>query len=169
MDNKAGSPFGLARVMGWASVVKKMQFSKDCSEEVAKGWIQKADTIADLAVKINLNPKNLTKAVDKWNDACDKGLDTEFGRSAANLGPIKQGPFYAMRISLGILNTQGGPKRNAKAQIVDPDDKPIPRLYSAGELGSMYSFLYNGGGNIGECLAFGRIAGRNAAAEKPWK
>ena len=68
-----------------------------------------------------------------------------------------------------ILNTQGGPKRNVKAQIVDPDDKPIPRLYSAGELGSMYSFLYNGGGNVGECLAFGRIAGRNAAAEKPWK
>ncbi len=169
MDNKAGSPFGLARVMGWASVVKKMQFSKDCSDEVAKGWIQKADTIADLAAKINVNPKNLTKTVDKWNDACNKGVDAEFGRSATNLGPIKQGPFYAMRLSLGILNTQGGPKRNAKAQIVDPDDKPIPRLYSAGELGSMYSFLYNGGGNIGECLAFGRIAGRNAAAEKPWK
>jgi succinate dehydrogenase/fumarate reductase flavoprotein subunit len=41
--------------------------------------------------------------------------------------------------------------------------KPIPGLYSAGELGSIYSFLYQGGGNIGECFAFGRIAGRNAA------
>jgi hypothetical protein len=28
--------------------------------------------------------------------------------------------------------------------------------------------LYQGTGNIGECLAFGRIAGRNAAAEAPW-
>ena len=44
----------------------------------------------------------------------------------------------------------------------------IPRLYSAGELGSIYSYLYQGTGNIGECLAFGRIAGRNAAAEQPW-
>ena len=44
---------------------------------------------------------------------------------------------------------------------------PIPRLYSAGELGSIYSFNYNAGGNVGECFAFGRIAGRNAAKEKP--
>ena len=172
MDDKqkaSGTPFGLARVMGWAGVVKKVQFSKDCSDEVAKGWIIKADTIADLASKISVTPEKLQKTVDKWNDSCAKGVDAEFGRPAAHLGPIKQGPFYAMRLSLGILNTQGGPRRNVKAQIVDPDGTPIPRLYSAGELGSMYSYLYNGGGNVGECLAFGRIAGRNAVAEKPWK
>ena len=40
-----------------------------------------------------------------------------------------------------------------------PDGTPIPRLYSAGELGSIYSYLYQGTGNIGECLAFGRIPG----------
>ena len=34
--------------------------------------------------------------------------------------------------------------------------------------GSIYSYLSQGTGNIGECLAFGRIAGRNAAAEQPW-
>jgi len=44
----------------------------------------------------------------------------------------------------------------------------MARLYSAGELGSIYSYLYQGTGNIGECLAFGRISGRNAAAERPW-
>ena len=43
------------------------------------------------------------------------------------------------------------------------------RLYSAGELGSIYSYLYQGTGNIGECLAFGRVSGRNAAAETPWE
>ena len=50
-----------------------------------------------------------------------------------------------------------------RAQIVRPDGTPIPRLYSAGELGSIYSYLYQGTGNIGECLAFGRVSGRNAA------
>ena len=165
---KAGSPFNLNRVMGWATI-RNLQISKDNSDEVAKGWLQKADTIAELAGKINVAPENLQKTVDKWNEACGKGVDSEFGTHAKFLGPIKQGPFYAMRLTLGILNTQGGPRRNTRAQIVDPDDKPILRLYSAGELGSMYSFLYNGGGNVGECLAFGRIAGRNAAAEKPWK
>ena len=67
-----------------------------------------------------------------------------------------------------MLNTQGGPRRNEKGQIVRPNGTPIPRLYSAGELGSIYSYLYQGTGNIGECLAFGRISGRNAATETPW-
>jgi len=43
-----------------------------------------------------------------------------------------------------------------------------PRLYSAGELGSIHSYLYQGSGNLGECMAFGRISGRNAASEIPW-
>ena len=172
MDEKtrmAGSPFNFNRVMGWAGMVKKITISKDNSDEIAKGWFLKADTIAELAAKINIKAESLQKTVDKWNESCEKGSDVEFGRNVKTLGQIKQGPFYAMRLTLGILNTQGGPRRNTKAQIVDPDGMPIPRLYSAGELGSMYSYLYNGGGNLGECLAFGRIAGRNAAAEKNWK
>ena len=49
--------------------------------------------------------------------------------------------------------------------LIKPRRQGLTRLYSAGELGSIYSYLYQGTGNIGECLAFGRIAGRNAAAE----
>jgi predicted oxidoreductase len=85
------------------------------------------------------------------------------------LQPLGDGPYYAIELSPSMLNTQGGPRRDEKAQIVRPDGSPIPRLYSAGELGSIYSYLYQGTGNIGECLAFGRIAGRNAAAETPWE
>jgi succinate dehydrogenase/fumarate reductase flavoprotein subunit len=33
----------------------------------------------------------------------------------------------------------------------------------------MWGIIYQGAGNIGECIVYGRIAGRNAAAEKPWK
>ena len=57
------------------------------------------------------------------------------------------------------------PKHNGKAQTLDKDDKPIPRLYTPGELGSFFGFLYPGGSNIPEAIAFGRIAGENAAAE----
>jgi predicted oxidoreductase len=85
------------------------------------------------------------------------------------LCPIREAPFYAVELSPSMLNTQGGPRRDAGARVVQPDGSPIPRLYSAGELGSIYSYLYQGTGNIGECLAFGRIAGRNAAAEQPWR
>ena len=84
------------------------------------------------------------------------------------LNAFGNGPYYAVELSPSMINTQGGPRRNEKAEVLKPDGTPIPRLYSAGELGSIYSYLYQGTGNIGECLVFGRIAGRNAAAEARW-
>jgi succinate dehydrogenase/fumarate reductase flavoprotein subunit len=48
------------------------------------------------------------------------------------------------------------------------EGKPIPRLYAAGELGSFFGHLYQGGNNLPEALAFGRIAGERAAAENSW-
>jgi predicted oxidoreductase len=97
----------------------------------------------------------------------ETGEDTEFGRTLMFEG-FGEGPYYAVEMSPSMLNTQGGPRRNERAEVVRPNGRPIGRLYSAGELGSIYSYLYQGTGNIGECLAFGRIAGRNAAAQEAW-
>lgn len=48
------------------------------------------------------------------------------------------------------------------------DGDPIPRLYAAGEFGSDYGMLYpGGGGNLAECIAFGRIAAENGVMEDP--
>ena len=50
--------------------------------------------------------------------------------------------------------------------MLNPEGEPIPRLYASGELGSIFGQLYpGGGGNIAECIAFGRIAAENAAKE----
>lgn len=149
---------------GWTQVVEKCDWSDDNSAELAKGWIKKAETIEELAEIVGLDPTALAKTVTRWNEGCEVGQDSEHGRSMM-LNPIENGPFYAIEMSPSMLNTQGGPRRNEKAQIVRPGGAPIPRLYSAGELGSIYSYLYQGTGNIGECLAFGRIAARNAVAE----
>jgi len=46
------------------------------------------------------------------------------------------------------------------------DNKPIPHLYSAGELGSYYVDLYQGAGNMSECIFAGNTAGKNAAKAK---
>ena len=152
---------------GWTQIIEKYDWSADNSRELAKGWVKKGDSLAGLAAAVGLDPKTLAETVSRWNRACDAGHDPEFGRKLM-LQPIGDGPYYAIELSPSMLNTQGGPRRNEKAQIVRPDGTPIPRLYSAGELGSIYSYLYQGTGNIGECLAFGRIAGRNAAAETAW-
>jgi len=152
---------------GWTPMVERYDWSPDNGKELAQGWIKQAATIPALARTLGLPSAVLEETVARWNAHCQAGADADFGRTLM-LCPIQQAPFYAVELSPSMLNTQGGPRRNARSQIVRPDGRPIPRLYSAGELGSIYSYLYQGTGNIGECLAFGRIAGRNAATEQPW-
>jgi succinate dehydrogenase/fumarate reductase flavoprotein subunit len=152
---------------GWTQIVERYDWSVDNGVELAKGWIKSADSVAALASVIGLNAATLEDTVCRWNKFCDTKHDAEFGRTLM-MTPLANGPFYAIELSPSMLNTQGGPRRNEKGQIVRPDGTAIPRLYSSGELGSIYSYLYQGTGNIGECLAFGRVSGRNAAAERPW-
>jgi predicted oxidoreductase len=85
------------------------------------------------------------------------------------MAPIGALPYYALEMGLVLVNTQGGPKHNKYCQVLDPDDKPIPRLYATGELGSFFGFLYQPGTNYPEAWASGRIAGKQAASEKPFK
>jgi succinate dehydrogenase/fumarate reductase flavoprotein subunit len=153
---------------GWTQIVERYDWSEDNSAELARGWIRTADSLAALAAEMGLDADTLAATVSRWNRHCEARHDADFGRSLM-LSPIVERPFYAVELSPSMLNTQGGPRRNEKGQIVRPDGSPIARLYSAGELGSIYGYLYQGTGNIGECLAFGRVAGRNAAAETPWE
>jgi succinate dehydrogenase/fumarate reductase flavoprotein subunit len=152
---------------GWTQIVERYEWSPDNRAELANGWIKTAKSLPALAAILGLDPAMLADTVMRWNRGCDAKQDGEFGRRLM-LEPIAEGPFYAIELSPSMLNTQGGPRRNEKGQIVRPDGTPIARLYSAGELGSIYGYLYQGTGNIGECLAFGRVSGRNAAAETPW-
>ncbi len=127
-------------------------------------------TIPDGTNAPNFSSANLIAAVNQYNVDCAAGKgDTLFQRTALTMAPLQTPPYYALPLWVGGPNTQGGLQRNAKSQITDPYDNPIPRLYGNGENGSVYGFLYpTGGGDICELIAFGRIAGTNAAAETPW-
>jgi succinate dehydrogenase/fumarate reductase flavoprotein subunit len=153
---------------GWTQIIERYDWSENNSAELAKGWIKTADSLAVLASAVGLDADTLVDTVNRWNRSCYAKHDADFGRTLM-LAPVIEKPFYAVELSPSMLNTQGGPRRNEKGQIVRPDGTPIGRLYSAGELGSIYSYLYQGTGNIGECLAFGRVSGRNAVAETPWE
>jgi succinate dehydrogenase/fumarate reductase flavoprotein subunit len=152
----------------WFNANSGYTWSKDNSAEVTKGWILKADSVADLAAKMKVDPAVLKASIDKYNGFCNNKADADFGRPTANLIALQSGPLYAMQTYPATYNTQGGPRRNGKCQIIDAFGQPIPRLYSGGEMGSFYGWMYNGGGNNAEALVTGQIAARNAAAEKPW-
>ena len=101
-----------------------------------------------------------------FNKMANDGYDPAFFRAAETMRPFGEGPFYAIEMIQAFLNTQGGARRNARAEVVGTDGEPIPHLYSAGEFGGMTPYQYNGGGNMAECLIFGQLAGVGAAAEK---
>ena len=164
---RASRPLASKRKFGWFGWFSDYEWSRDNSKEIEKGWIIKGETIAELAAKLGMKPEDLGDTVTKYNDYCKKGEDPEFNRTKRGLVALEKGPYYAVKLYPTMVNTQGGPKRNPKCQIVDPFDQPIPRLYSAGEMGSFWGWMYNGGGNNAECLCTGQMAARHAVALKP--
>ena len=139
------------------------KWSHDNMAELSMGWIIKGETVGDLAEKIGITPSSLEKTVQRWNAHCSAGSDPDFGRNPLDQVPLDRPPFYAVRLFPGGPNTQGGPRRNSLAQVINPFGESIPGLYSAGECGSVYGMLYPvSGGNLAECIAFGRLAAENA-------
>jgi succinate dehydrogenase/fumarate reductase flavoprotein subunit len=143
---------------------RRFKWSQDNSEEIDQGWIQRGDTVGALAEQIGLDPDILTATVERYNASCRDGADADFGRTDG-LQALETLPFYAIKAEPCLLNTQGGPRRDARARILDVFGEPIPGLFGAGELGSIWSSLYPGSGNISEALIFGRIAGREASSQ----
>lgn len=174
----------ISRLAGLGAAGRTYTWSKDNSAEIQKGWIIRGDTLAELAKSLHMAPAILGETVSRWNKDVEDKRDTLFNRPVVSprterpeykdfvqhilSAAIERPPFYAVELYPCLLNTQGGPRRNERAQVLDSFGQPISRLYSAGELGSMWGMIYQGAGNISECLVFGRIAGRNAAGERPW-
>ncbi|WP_302962704.1 FAD-dependent oxidoreductase [uncultured Adlercreutzia sp.] len=125
-----------------------------------------ANSIAELEEALGIPAGKLQQTVTDFNKMAEEGYDPAFYRAAETMRAFGDGPFYAIEMIQAFLNTQGGARRNARAEVVGTDGEPIPHLYSAGEFGGMTPYQYNGGGNMAECLIFGSIAGANAAVEK---
>ena len=142
-------------------------------------------------------PSELKASVARFNGFAKTGVDADFRRgellydrmwhariwSFPNPGtkwplpkknptmyPIAgSGPYYAILLGAGTLDTNGGPVINAKAQVLDAWDHPIPGLFGAGNCiaSPTGAYYYAGGGTLGPAVAFGWIAGREAAAQAP--
>ncbi|MDA3624574.1 FAD-dependent oxidoreductase [Saccharopolyspora sp. WRP15-2] len=149
--------------VGWKLVVEGYRWSEDNSAEVAAGWLHRADTLAELAVALDVPADKLTATVEQYNAACAAGRDDAFGRPAATLAPVDQPPYYAYSSKPLLAWTNGGPRRDEHSRVLDPYGAVIPGLYAAGAVSSTYSWCKDGGFHIADAIVFGRIAGEHAA------
>jgi hypothetical protein len=139
---------------------------------------------------------NLKTTIARFNGFAESGNDEDFQRGQAaydsewhqvfspmkadsgwpanegpsiTMHPIRdEGPYYALILAAGALDTCGGPAIDGNAQVLDTHDQPIPGLYGAGNcIASPSGEAYWGAGHtLGLSMTFGFIAA-NAAHKEP--
>src|ERR1700722_1549823 len=140
-----------------------------------------ADTLEELVEQLDIDDKvQAVKTLHAYNAAArnaDEGFDPsrKDGVSTSGLTPEKTNwgirldapPFHAYSATGGITFTFGGVKVNENTQVMGTDWRPLKGLYACGEMiGGLFYDNYPAGTGLVSGATFGRIAGRNAAAEK---
>jgi tricarballylate dehydrogenase len=136
---------------------------------------EQADSIEELAAKLQLDPAALRKTVEDFNAACRPGsydhtvLDD---CRTDGLNPVKshwalpldKPPYYGFALRPGITFTYLSLKTDERAQVFF-NGKAAPNIYAAGEIisGNVLGKGYTGGIGMAIGTTFGRIAGTEAA------
>lgn len=135
-----------------------------------------ADTIEDLAARLELDPLALRATVDAFNSAVDDSIEFRLnerdGKATVGIEPRKSNwavrlekpPFFGFTITTGLTFTFGGVRVNESAQVLNTDGRAISGLYAAGEmLGGIFYYFSPSGGGLMSGAVFGRIAGHHSA------
>jgi fumarate reductase flavoprotein subunit len=150
-------------------MVPHITAQEEVDEGVAAGRVWRADTLADLAKKMDVPGAALQETIAKHNQYLKTGKDPEFNTPfTPQMISIEEEPFYGVAQWPAVHNCMGGLRINTSAQVIDIWGDPIPRLYAAGEVaGGVHGDNRLGGNAIPTAMVFGRIAGTNAAKETP--
>lgn len=135
-------------------------------QAVAKGKVRVFDALPDLARAHGMDPERLEATVARYNRQAAAGERDEFGKALdRGAKPLDRPPFSAIRLWPKVHYTPGGVAIDERARVLDLHGKPIPGLFAAGEVcGGIHGAGRLGSVALPECLVFGRIAGRSAAA-----
>lgn len=127
-----------------------------------------SDSFDEIAQKIQVNADVLKNTISFYNESVALGEDREFGKNPKFLKAFETGPFHAFLVGSEKCYTAscGGLKIDLDAHVLDYDNSPIPGLYAAGRnAGTIYGWYMGSGSSMLDVLTFGRIAGKNVAAE----
>ena len=110
-------------------------------------------------------------SVKRYNELCEAGEDSDFGKKADFMLPISEPPFYG---SVADSSTQAGTAvslaglvTDENFNVLDDDDDPIEGLYAIGNCcGQRYALTYPGilaGNSIGQAMTNGYVCGQVVA------
>lgn len=153
----------------WTIVTESLyETYKDAIEQsIEAGKAFRADTVEELAEKINMDPAVLKKTIEDYNKMVEAGKDTAFGKPAQYLSKVKE-PYIGLDMYGNLVDTTGGLRVNENSQVLDTEGRVIEGLYAAGSAAwaQTISQEYEGSGTaMIQCLTFGRIAAQHAASQ----
>ncbi len=143
---------------------------EDIDAAIADGRCLTADTIEDLLAQIEgMDVETAKASIERYNELCNAGQDTDFGKASQRLFALENGPFYAAECGCALtLGNLGGFESDADCHVYNTDRQRIPGLYVCGApQGGRFNVQYPislKGLSCGMCMVFGMIAGQNAAA-----
>ena len=146
----------------------KQEHDKNLPALIAKGYVQKADTIEELAKKLGLPPAQLKATVARNNELYRKGEDVDYGKEKHRLSPVDMAPFYGAKNTGWMLCTMDGIQINTNMNAIDTEGNPIPGLFvigndSGGYFANEYPNLATGMA-CGRTVTFGRIVAKHLAS-----
>ena len=105
---------------------KRLQGFKDM------GYFLEADTLEELAEKMNVPAENLVKTVEAYQEAVRTGVD-EFGRTNNLSIDFSNPPYYAVTTSPGLQVSLGGILVDDSLRVQKQDGTSFDNLYAVGE------------------------------------
>jgi len=136
-----------------------------------------ANSLEELAPQLEgVNPEGFLKTVREYNAAVKKDVPFDRtikdGKCTVGIEPPKSNwaqaldtpPYDAYATTCGITFTFGGLRINKDTgQVLDVNLKPIPGLFTCGEMvGGLFYFNYPSGTGLVSGAVFGRMAGTHA-------
>jgi 3-oxosteroid 1-dehydrogenase len=147
---------------------------------IESGYLVEAAHARELALGIGARAEALGATIERFNGFARNGRDEGFGRGETIyerssgdpkhrpnpcLGPIGDGPLYAVELHPTPLGTSRGLAADEHARVLDPAGRPIEGRYVCGnDMQSVFGGEYPGAGaQLGQAMTFAWIAAGHVA------
>jgi succinate dehydrogenase/fumarate reductase flavoprotein subunit len=136
---------------------------------IEEGYVQQADTLEELAKKLNIPVDTFMETTKRYNDLFDRQEDEDFGKEPFRLSSLRTPPYFGVRQNAMLLCTLDGIRINTNINAVDTEGDPMEGLYVVGnDSGGYYANTYPNlitGHACGRTITFGWLAGKNATKD----